>query len=327
MAYPMVQLPQWRSHLPEAVAKQELIADVRAWVTSEPLTNLVSTWGTYIPENTDLNVLLPWLDEFSEKYWNFRAGRERNLVEKPSLTKTQEESTVPAARALGLMKSRPPRHHSYDAILVLGGLVRACFVRPRYAAELLKSDVHSNTVVGLGGFRPLAGDELDLAKHFGVKVLDEMHAMVEGIRQAFNIPFKPLYENDGKVGGNADWEVARFPTNSSSVENLSVIAAPSSQPEQRRANSVDTYLWWAKNFRLARKARVLMITTTIYVPYQGAGAIQALSLRYGADVETIGVPARLADLGEQTQKFLPHHYLQELRSAIRGYRSLVDALG
>jgi hypothetical protein len=103
---------------------------------------------------------------------------------------------------------------------------------------------------------------------------------------------------------------------------LFVIAAPSSAPEERRANSVDTYHWWAEKVGGLAGRRLLLVTNPIYVPYQGAGAIEVFGLRHGASIETVGVSRGAADLGAQTQTFLPSNYLQEIRSAIRGYRNL-----
>jgi hypothetical protein len=94
----------------------------------------------------------------------------------------------------------------------------------------------------------------------------------------------------------------------------------------RRANTADTFVWWAERQRSLQKAHVLLITTAIYVPYQEAGAIRTLAMPYGATVETVGVPPDIADLGVHTQPFAPGNYLQEIRSAIRGYRHLLRGM-
>jgi hypothetical protein len=99
---------------------------------------------------------------------------------------------------------------------------------------------------------------------------------------------------------------------------LSVLAAPSSDPS-RRANSQDTFRFWAEN---RRAESVLVVTTPIYVPYQGAAAVEVLGLGYGIAVESVATSAAANDLGEFTQVFQATHHLQELRSAVRGMLSL-----
>jgi hypothetical protein len=68
----------------------------------------------------------------------------------------------------------------------------------------------------------------------------------------------------------------------------------------------------------------LVITNTIYVPYQGAEALRMLGLPLGLEVEVVGVPTGLVDQRLQ-QTFGARHYLQELRSSIRAFRRLLEA--
>jgi hypothetical protein len=278
-------------------------------------------WGDSPPPADGIAALLDWYDAFSTEHWDFRRGLERNLVASAQLSAGQEESVLSAAEALGLANARAPQRDYYDAVLILGGLVRACLARPAYAAHLLATRLTAGEVVALGGFRSLAGDEVALAKKFGIRSANELHAMVEGVRRAFELEHDPVYANGGVTGGNTDWEVATF----AFAPPLSVIAAPSEDPT-RRANTVDTYNWWARRKHSLKGSRILLVTTTIYVPYQGAGATQVLGIRFGAEVETVGVPDEFADLGEDTQRFTPTNYLQEIRSAIRGYRGLLTAV-
>ena len=66
------------------------------------------------------------------------------------------------------------------------------------------------------------------------------------------------------------------------------------------------------------------MTIAIYVPAQQAAALRMLALPFDVRVETIGVvPGSV--LPELAQTFTPSHYLQEIRSAIRGYRALHEA--
>lgn len=310
------QLPRWRPQLPRHEAIQELRLDIGRWLTNDSLRRLSAAWGT-TPPDLPVGPLLAWYDDFSAEHWDFRAGRERNLAAKPTLSRTQSDQALETAHSLGLTSPRTPSQASYDYALVLGGLVRACIVRPRYAALLAERGMDFGQVVALGGFRPLAGDELPLSEAFGVDSTNEFGAMIDGIRSAFGITVQPTFENPNHGSGNLDWDVASFHDSS-----IFVIAAPSSSPDERRANSVDTYRWWAERAMPAAGSSVLLITTAIYVPYQGSGALEILGLEYDLEVETVGVPDDVADLGLHSQVFNAHNYLQEIRSAIRGVRSL-----
>ncbi|MES2169726.1 MAG: hypothetical protein V4479_03240 [Actinomycetota bacterium] len=265
---------------------------------------LVAAFGGHLPNAGTL----PWLDDFSAAQWDFRAGRERNLADRARLTDRQQALVLDLAPELGLSGHASPSHTHYDAILMTGGMIRAGIVKPRHVAALLENGITADSVVFLGGFRPFAGDELDLAEALGIRGGDEFAAMVAGMELAFG----PL--GDAVVAGDARWREVAWGA-------FSVLAAPSSDPA-RRANSRDTFRFWAERTD-ARSA--LVVTTPIYVPYQGAAAVETLGLGYGIAVETVGTSAAANDLGEFTQRFLPEHHLQELRSAIRGMLSLRQA--
>ena len=266
--------------------------------------DLVAAFGARLP-GTDP---LAWLDAFSAEHWDFRAGRERNLADAADLTATQQSLVVDLAPELGLSGQETPSGVAYDTVLMTGGMIRAGIVKPRHVAALIDNGLRTTEVVFLGGFRPFAGDELDLAEALGVRGGNEFAAMVAGMELAFGPLGEPVVEGDDS------WRRCTW-------GSLSVVAAPASDPA-RRANSADTYRFWADG---RDPERVLVVTTPIYVPYQGASAVEVLGLGFGHSVETIGTSGAANDLGEFTQQFLPAHHLQELRSAIRAMRSLRSA--
>ena len=52
-----------------------------------------------------------------------------------------EAHVLRAAAALGLRGTNPPAYRDYDAVIILGGLVRACLARPSHAARLVEQNV------------------------------------------------------------------------------------------------------------------------------------------------------------------------------------------
>lgn len=308
-------VPSWQPGEHAAALTRQHIAE---WVRSEPLWQLVSHFGPSEHPTADTDAVLAWLDEFSARHWDFRGGRERNLATVADLTATQQRAALALCPQLGLIESRPARQH-YDAVVMTGGMVRAGLVKPRYVRSLLDAGLDATSVVFLGAHRPFGGDEAQLARSLGVPGDDEVDAMVHGVQQAFR-PVGARVESAGG-DGHGRWSTAAWP---SSTPALSVVATPSPRP-QRRADTADTFRHWAGLLDDSVRS-VLLVTTPIYVPYQAAVGAEVLGVECGFTVETVGVDAAANDLGEHTQQFEPQHHLQELRSAIRGLRSLHAAV-
>ncbi|MDQ1747774.1 MAG: hypothetical protein QOD07_2037 [Frankiaceae bacterium] len=325
------------SHYPDRVAAYlavpaigggtSLEDDIREWTSSQPLRDLVEDFGgdSRICTRDDLFERLRLLDEFSDR-WDTRKGQERNLADQLDLTPGQSVRIIAAADALGLVESRPPEHHAYDHVLVLGGLLRACLARPARAAQLIQSgDIVAGAVTALGGHRPFRGDEFELAQLAGLPDLGEEFAALDaGTRRAFGLG-EPLEVTgvESSLPGGA-WTVHGYKWRNVDVR---VAAAPSSEPAARRANTADSYEWFARTIgRLEGGEHVLIITTTIYVPAQHAAALRMLALPHDVKVETVGIEPG-AVISQLAQTFTPSHYLQEIRSAIRSIRDLVVYVG
>lgn len=86
----------------EEVTADALRSEIGAWARSVPLRALVERFGGRVDES-ELPALLRGLDEFSAGTWDFRANRERNLVDPDTVTGESEELVLAAAAALGLV--------------------------------------------------------------------------------------------------------------------------------------------------------------------------------------------------------------------------------
>lgn len=302
-----------------------LMDQIASWVHSEPLTTLVETFGgADLAGGESLGQELDKLDSFSDR-WDFRRGKERNLAQTADFASEHEELIIAAAEALGMVRSAPPRHAGYDHVIILGGLVRACILRPRLAAELLDGHLTTNTVTAIGAFRPLRGDEHDLAAGAGLENVDtEFEAMDAGIRRAFALGTPSAEEGEKHTENpNLSWHVRTY---KAAAGSISVVAAPTTDPE-RRANTPDSYRYWAENLaEVEAGQRVLLVTSTIYIPFQHTDAIRMLGLPYGAEVDTVGVDTTMVSDEKLRQTFAASGYLQEVRSAIRSMRALVAAI-
>jgi hypothetical protein len=315
-----LELPSWRGTPDDTPRVRD---QIDAWATSAALAAVVAAFEETVPALRG-GELLRWLDAFAGARWDFRSGRERNLARRVSLTAAQTDIVMSRAGDLGLAGRATPRHDAYDTVLMTGGMVRAGVVKPRFVASAVAGGLAVRHVVFLGAFRTFAGDEAELASALGVDGDDEVDAMLAGMERAFGPLGDPEVSESIHDTPHASWREYSWSTQ---PVRLSVIAAPSSDPANRRADSADTYRFWAEHRRRADERSVIQVTTPVYVPYQGARAVEILGVGHGLAVETIGVSQWASDLGELTQRVLPHHYLQELRAAIGAMRSLRELLG
>jgi hypothetical protein len=313
-----LDLPRWTGAADDA--RNNLVA-IERWASSEAMATLVTEFGGEIA-GKPTDALLDYLDTFSAEHWDFRGGLERNQAVKVQFSAERDDVILGCAAELGLAQV-PPRHQHYDTVVMTGGMVRAGIAKPRYVRMLLDDGLRVDNVVFLGGFRPFGGDEQEVAAGLGVEGDNEFDAMVAGLHRAFGRLGEPAVEECAAESQNGSWRELSW---QASGLRVSAVAAPSSVPELRRANTVDTYRFWAGSRRRGSEQSVLVVTAPVYVPYQGAGAVEVLGLEYGLAVETVGISRRTGHLGRFSQEYEARHHLQEVRSAIRGMRSLRAAL-
>jgi hypothetical protein len=306
----------------------DLAAGTESWLASEPLAALVTEFGgdpaDYTRPEFPLAARLSALDTFTKR-WDTRRGLERNLAADLDLSERQQNLVIDASNALGL-RGDPPRHRYYDHMLMLGGLIRACVARPSYAAHIIRErEITAGEVTTLGAHRPFVGNEFEQAAELGWGDLtEEYEALDAGTRRAFDLG-EPEFEEGERfddIGGT--WGVKHYRT--ADGLPIRVVAAPSSEPATRRANSADSYKFFADHVaNLKPGERLLLISTAIYVLPQHVAALRILALPYGVDVDTIG--------GKPTQRprmALSHYsatkYLLEVRSTVRALAQLVAEL-
>ncbi|MEV4350153.1 hypothetical protein AB0J83_37325 [Actinoplanes sp. NPDC049596] len=286
---------------------------IRETITSAPLRELIEVFGGRLPDAATGD-LLAWLDDFSGEHWDFRRGRvERHLMGPADLGAIPPAVISRAATALGLTGTRAPARADYSHLLILGGLGATCLQRAEHAAGLWRSGrVGSPRVTGLGSFRPLHEAELTVPALTGCRY--EVDAMRVGVRDSFGLA-DPV-EHRGPTGPvtHQSWSITTF-----EPPSVQVMAAPSAEPATRRADTSDTYRFWARHNSPGPDDTILIVTSPIYVPFQHADALRLLTLPYGCTVDTVGL-----DTG---QAIAPERYLQEIRSTVRSLRRLHAVIG
>lgn len=312
--------------LPAGADAAAITAGIAAWIGAEPLRGLVAHFGGDWPGG-DLAAVLAGLDDFSAKHWDYRGGRERPEAREPAFDPATAGRVLAAAAVLGLVRSRPPARPGYAHLVVLGGLAHACLRRVAYAAHLLRAGTRiGGEVAVLGSFRPLSAAEHAMLAAAGVERCDtEVAALDAAVRLAFGVAGPA--EQDGVDAGHPHHSWSSRTYRPAGTPPVRVLAAPSTEPERRRAHTADTQRFWAEHVRLAPGDPVLMVTAPIYVPFQHCDALRTLAVPYGCRIETVGVDPALPDLATLPEPTLsPGRYLQEIRSAIRSMRALHAAL-
>ncbi|WP_184689858.1 hypothetical protein [Micromonospora echinospora] len=311
--------------LPGGVAgttRAHLLAGIRSWVESTPVRGLVARFGGDWPDG-ELAAVLAGLDAFSARRWDFRQGRERPDAREPAFDPATAEVVLSAAAALGLVRAVAPARSGYAHLLVLGGLAHACLRRTAYAAMLAGAAAEvTGEVAVLGSFRPLSAAEsrtLDAAGLPGCAT--EVDVLDAGVRLAFGVAEPD--EERGEPAGHPHRAWSSRTYRAAGLPPVRVLAAPSSEPDRRRAHTADTQRFWAEHVRLREGDDVLMVTAPIYVPFQHCDALRTLAVPYGCGIETVGVdPAARAAVDVPEPTLTPGRYLQEIRSALRSMRAL-----
>ncbi len=297
-----------------------------------------------LPQTGSLSERLAWLEEFSAR-WDFRRlARERAQGEastsqdaggaarwellQSGLDAAQERRVLELASALGLVDNHRPERPHVDFLLILGGARLSNLLRPRYASELTAASlVKPAHIVLLGGSRAVMDSERDATDSYAPGAESEFDLLTTAAAAEFGCDPEAREEQAHRDphNANANWRVWSVPA-AATTAGVAVIAveAPSPKPDARRANTADSYAFFADRFRLEPGVACLLITSQIYVPYQHLEGVRSLALPFELELETAGFPA---DWEAELQGMQgPVNYLQETRSTIQAARRLDDAL-
>ncbi len=282
---------------------------------------MVAQFGGNIPQNIEPQQRLRWLADFS-RIWNFRSLQKnaqdvktgenaRWLLDGSDLTEGQTLAALKAASKLGMMDGVSPAHSCYDAILVLGGARMSCFFRMKYAEELCaQHGIAAGEITGLTAMRPIADSERSATDTYAPGAATEFDLMCEAVKRIFAPAAVKSVKKELSENSNRSWGIMQF----EHEIPLTVLAAPSTEPDRRRANTADTFSFWAEQQGLNSPKRLLLVTSQIYVPYQQLEAIRVLGIPYGCSIETVGFPREWSEHLQGLQTAV--NYLQEIRSAL-----------
>lgn len=308
---------------------------IQSWVFSPEIEELIQAFGGIIPNSLSLVERLNWIVSFSD-IWDYRnrqrSGRgnsqesslgsqteekARWLIDE-KLTQSQEKAVWVVAEQMGLIGKQMPERKQYDFIVVLGGARMSCLFRMKYARELCTSfGIQTKEIIGLAGMRPIQETERSATDSYAPLAVTEYDLMCKAAEKVFQQEMikeeKTILENL-----NVSFAVAEF----GGQPPVCILAAPSTEPIVRRANTADTFAFWEKRRCIGDNKKILLITSQIYVSYQQMEAVRMLSIPKGHSVETIGFPVKWS-LGTQSVH-QPAHYLQEIRSTFMSMKKIME---
>ncbi len=296
------------------------IADgITAWIDSEAMLALLAEFGQEPLPRGSLGERLAALEAVSAQCWDYRKGLERHQAKGGCFSSERTARIEAAATALGLMGRRAPACENYDHILVLGGGVRTMVARADLAAALVRQGVSATTIAGLGSVRPLE-NQVQVVHELGLpECPTEGDAVEVGLRRAFGLG-QPSSRRSGTSDTGQPWWVRSYEDTQPLVH---VLAAPSTR-HGMRANTGDTLIGWAELVEPnPQGARLLLVTTDIFVPFQHCDAVRLLTLQHKCYVDTVGVDTKSNPWVSAPETF---QILQEVRSAVRSMLTLYSAL-
>jgi len=302
----------------------EFKSNIQDWLSASSLQELTESFGSTAPLGSSLEELSRWYLDFSD-CWDFRGHQNqafdqkvgegaRWLLNNDDLTEGQKELALRAALDLGLMDNSVPAKPESDFIWVLGGAKLSCLLRTRLAAQTIQSSHKPpQAVVLLASSRPIGDAERDATKTYSPTAETEYDLFISAAERELHVG-NNYHEDryDDGINPNNSWIVRKYEMNEYDVF---IIAAPSSEPDKRRANSADTYEFFFERFRAPEGSSILLSTSQIYVPYQHSEAIRTIAFPHKIYLDTIGFPPEWG--GDLQGMNEPTNYLQEIRSTIQ----------
>lgn len=304
----------YRLKLPPNNGAQAVRQFIEDWIDQPALRRIVETEGGTWPKGS-LEAKVEALHEFSAR-WDFRGGAERLEIKSASFEASAEDLLADAAE-LGMTAASLPAQTKYNHALVLGGTALASIYRLRRLYELRKDDVKVDRVGVLTALREVGEPELQIVR--------ERPGIADIVRASPSTEFEVMTAATEFFSGataKVEFKPSENPHLASAAAHVGdavVLAAPSADPE-RRANTRDNYDVYTQ--QIDATDSVLVVTSSIYLPYQFFISLQALGWSQPRTIEAVGFPPEWME-GVLTG---PENVLQEIRSALFGAQMTLRTL-
>lgn len=249
--------------------------------------------------------------------YNGRLQADGHVIETQTMKPLQaleehRKALYPLLSELGFFHINTPLKQGSHRILILGGSLNAGFKRVRFVAGSLSETAVS--IDGLTCFRPINPTERKTAKD--VSAADtEFGALQDAFIRVFGLSQeneKERFEGDRNLNRISCIRSFHSPGKDCVFR---IFAAPSSQPESRRADTGDTLAFYLENAELSPEDSLLAITHNRYCNRQFLQlAFHLIKARRPFNLDVIGCMKDDEIVTEST--YDPFQYLQDLISIL-----------
>lgn len=251
------------------MSHNDVFDKIKDWISTPELQELIFSFGGDFRSDGTLVEQINELLVFSD-VWDFRnkqkkdshnAEKARWTIEDNQLNEKQRHLTLNAAKKLGLIGCSVPSQKKYDYVLVLGGARMSCLFRMQYAKEICdQNDDLANSIVGLAGMREVMESERSATDTYAPDAKTEFDLMKSALKKVFgSLKITDRQESISK-NSNESWSLQGY------FYDIPVIllAAPSGEPEKRRANTADTFTFFRERLNVGMGRNILLVTSQIY---------------------------------------------------------------
>lgn len=290
--------------------RKEIEAYIADWIYNESFRELLKSFNIDIPGEGTLREHIEKLWS-AIQIWDFRKGDERwNIrTDDPRIDESRDLIDL-VSRKLGLLDITDTVIDSPDFILPLGGARMTNYNTPLKARELIDEKYLGKvSVVGLSTFRPTAERDKPHYEKYAPGAGTEFEAMCGGLVKAFEL--------SGDYTGHSTEDDNLYLCSESRIYKegykegvVAAISAPSSSPETRRANTLDTFAFFLDEFEVSPGSKIILTTNSIYVPAQFMKLMKT-ALDRELVIDCVGVQCR-----ERVPEGKLSMYLQEIKATV-----------
>lgn len=196
--------------------------------------------------------------------YNLRAAADGSVRETQELRplaalERHRDALYPLIRELGFLDINKPLRVEHSHLLILGGSLDACYSRTAAAAAWATPAIRF--IDGLSCYRPVHPAERG-ASAFSPACDTEFGVLSAAMTSIFRLT-EPEDDFHGDRNLNRISCIRRFHGGDSS-RSCRVFAAPSTQPEQRRADTGDSFLFYLRHTELQASDSILAVTNNRY---------------------------------------------------------------
>lgn len=289
---------------------KELEAGIAEWVLDADFRRLLRCFDIDIPADIPLREYTEKLRE-ELQIWDFRKGQERwnSRADDPRI-EANGDLIEHVCRRLGLLDISEPVIQDPDHILPLGGARMTNYIMPLKARTLIEEHGWDGVcVTGLSTFRPAAERDRPYFEGYAPGAETEFGAMCGGLRKVFGLT--DSFTSRRKEEENTFLcSETRIYDQSFRGGRIASLAAPSSEPAKRRANTLDTFMYFLDEFGIAEGSRIIFTTSCLYVPFQ------LMKLMKAALERDLMIDCVCAEAREHIAPGDHSRYLQEIKATV-----------